>query len=457
MNSSFISIDKRHSRISLTNTPSHIEKKRYITKNIKESVFKELKVGQKYISDFELEDLFQNFKNIHKLNNEKISNYMTIKEYIENNSLLVVNKTSTNFNNFIKDFKSKKSINNEELKILSDGREGDSNYLSPKKFKPIISSPNNEYYKTTSTFISMNNIKENKNDNNNNNICLTGRKSILTSPLNSDNFYNKPIKDIKSKTTKNFYYLKNCEESNLISRNNLIKKQNQFLLNSKEEEKISQNKTERTIFAKLLANQEQALKNTSNNKIIINNIYNIVSKKAHKSKEKLLMTNIDSFRIKNELKDKFCNLNSKIEPEHYYNWIKNLREVSTTIKNKDNIDSYIIRNPYNKTKNINISNKNLSKKTNIKFYLKLIEETKKINNNLEGLHINGKNLLETEYEQIKSYKSKKILNNYEAYLPTSNYEDILFTDKKYVNNKNINSSNISKKNKELINVNVCKS
>ena len=437
---SFTLNDKKDSRITLNNTSSHFEKRRCITKNIKESGFKGLKVGQKYISDFELEDLFNNFKEKQKLNKEKINNYMTIKEYIDNNSLIIANKTSTNFNNFIKEFKSKKSLNTNEHKILPDlGEGGGNHFLSPKKYQSNIINLNNDYYKTSSTFMSINNIKETKDDNNN--FCLTCRKSRLNSPINE---YNDNAVDKKSKTAKNFYNHRELDEKTIISRNNLIKRQNQFLFNSKEEEKFSQNKTERIIFAKLLANQEQVLKNKSKNMLKNNNIYNIISKKVHKPKERLLMTNIDSFRIKNELKEKFCALNSKIEPEHYYNWIKDLREESSINNNICNINSYNIRDPYNKTIYINTSKKNFAKKANIKFYKKLIEETNNINNNMEGLYIDGRNLLKTEYEQIKSYRSKKIINNYEAFLPTSNYEDILFTDQKYINKKNIKLKNSKK-------------
>ena len=71
----------------------------------------------------------------------------------------------------------------------------------------------------------------------------------------------------------------------------------------------------------------------------------------------------------------------------------------------------------------------------MKYYKNLIEENNNINKNLEGLFIKGKNLLKMEYEQFKSFKSRKIINNYELYLPTSDVEDIIFIDKKYSNSK----------------------
>ena len=88
------------------------------------------------------------------------------------------------------------------------------------------------------------------------------------------------------------------KKKNIISRNNIIAKQNQFLLNSKEDNNLESNKTQRKQLANLLANQEQTIRKRAKNKLKINGIYDILSKKSHKSKEKLLMTNIDSFRIK---------------------------------------------------------------------------------------------------------------------------------------------------------------
>ena len=38
-----------------------------------------------------------------------------------------------------------------------------------------------------------------------------------------------------------------------------------------------------------------------------------------------------------------------------------------------------------------------------------------------------------EYDQFKSLKSRKIINNYELYLPSSDVDDIIFIDKKFPN------------------------
>jgi hypothetical protein len=227
----------------------------------------------------------------------------------------------------------------------------------------------------------------------------------------------------------------------------MIKKQNQFLSECKEDNNIP-NKSQKKIFAELLANQEQAILKIKSNKLKTNNLCKTLSEKTHRNKENLLINNTDSYRVKNELKNKFRFLNTKLAPEIIYNWANDLRtdaqiNKSKKIKinlnsdddendtHKDTIDSYNIRSPYNKTMH-NISKKiSFGKKKDMKYFRNLIDETNNINKNFEGLFINGKNLLSLEYEQTKNLKNKKIINNYEIYLPSSDTEDLVFTDKKY--------------------------
>ena len=64
---------------------------------------------------------------------------------------------------------------------------------------------------------------------------------------------------------------------------------------------------------------------------------------------------------------------------------------------------------------------------------------------MDGLYIKGTNLLKIEYDQIKAIKNKKIINNYEMYLPSADFENILFIDQKYINNKrNIQKNDLTK-------------
>ena len=249
----------------------------------------------------------------------------------------------------------------------------------------------------------------------------------------------------KSRTANNFYHSKNINEKSIISRNRLIKRQKQFLLDSKDEDNFELHKTRKNYYAEILANQEKTLTKTTKDQLKKNNLYSLLLRKTHKTKENLLMENIDLYRVKNELKDKFTKLNSKLEPEHIYNWIKDLREESKikSFDNSMNANYYNIRDPFNKIMYNSLNNKIIGKKNNIKYYKIVIDEANNINHNLEGLYIKGKNLLKTEYDQIKLLKSKKIINNNEMYLPSSDVEDILFTDKKYIS-KNIKNKNNDK-------------
>ena len=436
---------------------SRFDKKRALSKNIKENY---LKIGQKYINDYEIEDLFNAYKTAQKLNKKKSRNFVFPKDYVDKNSPIFSAKTITNFNRYL--FDKKNSINNIEYKNNSDN-ESVGGINSVKIMKKIsnkknnIQNKNNECYKTNSTTISYNNLKDNINNNNliesyskKVNFCSISKMNLTnTNSNNTINIQNLNINSInkKSKTANNFYPLNCVDEKNIISRNRLINRQNQFLLSQKDEGNFTPNKSSRNHYAQILAIQEQTLSKTARDELKKNSLYNMLRQKTHKSKENLLMTNIDSYRIKNELKDKFIKLNSKLEPEHIYNWEKDLREESKikTIDNNKNINYYNIRDPFNKTIHILLKNKFIGKKNNMKYYKILIDETNNINNNYEGLCIKGKNLLKTEYEQIKLLKNKKIINNYDLYLPLADVEDILFMDKKYSNINKIKKNHKNKK------------
>ena len=75
------------SRITIEDT-SHGEKKHVGAKFGKNT---SLKIGQHYIDDFELENLFQKFKRVQKINKSRTSGFITVKDLIEkkekNNSI----------------------------------------------------------------------------------------------------------------------------------------------------------------------------------------------------------------------------------------------------------------------------------------------------------------------------------------------------------------------------------
>ncbi len=436
---------------------SHFDRKRGLSKNIKENC---LKIGQKYINNLEIEDLFNAFKTIQKLNRKRSTNFAFPRDYIDKNSPILATKTSTNFGKLLYD--KKFSTINKESKNNSDNEGGggiSSSKNISKNFSSKINNINNEYYQTNSAFISNNNLRDNINNDNNdspskniNNFCSISKMNLTNANININD--NNPINLLdlninlinkKSKTANNFYHSKNINEKSIISRNRLIKRQKQFLLDSKDEDNFESHKARKNYYAEILANQEKTLTKTTKDQLKKNNLYSLLLRKTHKSKENFLMENIDLYRVKNELKDKFTKLNSKLEPEHIYNWIKDLREESKikSFDNSMNANYYNIRDPFNKIMYNSLNNKIIGKKNNIKYYKIVIDEANNINHNLEGLYIKGKNLLKIEYDQIKLLKNKKIINNNEMYLPSSDVEDILFTDKKYIS-KNIKNKNNDK-------------
>ena len=447
-----ISSDKKKLADGKTDiTSPRIEKKKGINKIVKEIG---LKKGQKYIDDLELEELFNKFKTVQKINRKKSNNFIMAKEYIDNKNYKLKKSPGNSYNKFLESKKSQTIETKKDYKIFPylDKNEGGESQIS--YFKKNINNVNNDYYKTISTFMSLNNINNEKE--NNKKINKSPRTNNIFSSSTNINFlntdYNNYINnDKKSKTAKNFYHIRTFDEDKkVISRNHLIRRQNQFLLNNTRDS-LSINKGQRTIYAKLLANQEQAIMQITKNQTKSKNLFKTLSQKTHRPKKDLLITNIESYRIKNELKDRFVILKSRLAPEHAYNWTNDLRSSSNLNKdiNKNNEkndqnkkDLFNIRDPYNKTMYNMASKKNLGKKKEIKYFKNIIDESNSINNNLEGLFIKGENLLKKEYDQVKDIKNKMIINNYEMFLPPSDVEDILFTDKKYLNkNKNEEKNN----------------
>ena len=158
---------------------------------------------------------------------------------------------------------------------------------------------NNDYYKTVSTFMSINKdfkedmIRDSTQRNN------TNFSSNENDPFNFEIDYKKI--DKKAKTANGFYNRNNLEiKKKIISRNNLIARQNQFLLSKREGGRLTPHSVQRTYYANLLANQEQTIINNAKNKLKLKNFYKMLSTKSNKSKEKLLMNNvnIDTFRMK---------------------------------------------------------------------------------------------------------------------------------------------------------------
>lgn len=354
-----------------------------------------LKIGQHYVDEAELEELFKTFKTVHKINKSKTSDFITAKDLIEK-----------------KIKKEKESIQN--------------NKKSEKKFKY----ENNEYNRTTSTWTSIRNLKnENININDSSkNLSrnkdnkektlpmlskLNSSKNINTQYINSDK-----DEEAKFKTMTNFfvsYNKKKNSKKKIIKRNKIINRQNQFLLN-----KNDVNHTENKYFAQILANQEKTLLQSSRSQAIFNHFGDKLSKKVKKSRNDLLVLNTDNYRIRQELRNRIDNMNKRLQPEHFYNWYNDLRTISST-NTSQNIQDDKIRNPMKKEK-YSFSKNNFR----LKNFRKIINDINRDTYNYEGLLIQGQNLLQLEYNNAKSLKNKKIINDYETYLPSSELEDKFF-------------------------------
>ena len=289
LNISINSPDKKHSNDSKLNSSRFIIK-RGITKNIKETAG--LKIGQRYINDYELEDLFNAFETAHKINKKRSVIFVSPMDYIDKNSLILTSRTSTNLNRFLSEGKfsnEKLKKSNENKKSKDFEKEGSGKKITKQKNNIMndLNNINNDYYKTASTFGSLNNIKENKNENiidspsrDINKFCSLSKMNSLNNPIN---FLINQIFNKKSKIMNNFYSLNNSEEKNIIKRNKIIRPQNQLLINSKDEDNFASQKTKKytvnvtlkrlQYFALILATQENTLSKTSKKKCINQKIH----------------------------------------------------------------------------------------------------------------------------------------------------------------------------------------
>ena len=359
-----------------------------------------LKIGQHYIDDFELENLFQKYKRVQKINKSKTSDFITVKDLIE------------------KKVKQNSILNNTQKE---------------KKLKI-----ENEYNKTISTWLTNHNTK-------NGNLFLNECNSAknlynknnklpnfpMLSKINStndiiDQYINNDKEDKQNfKTMNNFletFKQRKYINKKIRTRNKMISRQNQFLLNIKDSN-YNINQTENKYFAQILANQEQTLLKSSKSQVVFNHLGDKLSKKINKSKKDLLVLNSDNFRIRQELKNRIDEMNKRLGPEHFYNWTKDLRAI-TNINSTLPIQVDRIRNPMRKEKYL-FSKSNIQ----LKNYKKIINNINKDTNNCEGLFIKGQDLLQLEYDYVKSLKNKKIINNFESYLPSSEVEDKFFGGK----------------------------
>ena len=344
--------------------------------------------GKRYISDSEIEEIFNAFKKVHEINKNRVKDFITTKEFIDNNYINCIDENFINNYNFLNGSTSRKTSN--EL----------INAINSKKNHRFALSENNFEIKTG---------KEIKNQKNFNNIFHSQPSSVKN---NNDDVFN--IIDNSAgintkkfmKTSKSFF---NKNNKNIKKKENSIyEKQNQFLTSIK----CNIGKKE---MAKKLASQEKILLSKSKSQSEISELYNFLSVKSNKKQTDLLLETIEDYREFKDLKLKINDLIKKKNPNENYNWSDNLRIMS---RNKSEPE-------YSKLDEIVINNKNktltnffkgqseyLKRKITKARYKALMHNLIKTKENLNGLEIKGQNLLKFEHDIIKKLKGKKVIINF---------------------------------------------
>ena len=425
----------------------------------KEKEAKKEKIDIREIRDKEIQKIFNDFKKVRNINKNSINNFITKNEYVdlihrnknENEEKgeeheQIEDKNNESDNNIKKLIKSKSSIsirkNKEEFEKniifskITKFKDKNNNYnnilpitkKNSEKLIPKISNRNNITPHFISIFDEINPMKstifkneEKEKDNKDNNTTLNSQYSTLYKSRNKS-FLSK-LKNTLNK----FQTTKSINNNEL-----LIQKQNQYAT-------VIQNKTIKKEFLKNLAYQEKTLQRQIQHCKKDKNMIKYIREKLKRENGELLMGQTDDYRFINDIKTRLNKLMKKSFPENHYDWKDNLR--NKKIENDDiNKDQEIMRNPYNKTSTF-IKNKKFEKYENefIKKYApkneyrKFVKDIKNIKNNLNGLLIEGQNLLKYEHDLIKKKKGKKFLINYNNLLKEKDINDELYAYNIHIN------------------------
>ena len=400
-------------RQSLSET-SFVDKR----KNLYSSNQPYLKNGQIYITDNEIDEIFNSFKLIQSRNSENNSSNNTLQRrvnFFKKDSFYKKLKNSRNelnsqlFKNIYINNKNSKSTNNKKIKIQNNNFKNSSNIDFNKTETTTYTNYNNKI---------INNTSRGK----------TEKSEDILKSMKS------PIRYIKSQKT---YY------DNQISRNNLIEKQNQFLTTiSLPNNPIKVNQKH---CAELLSRQEQVFLKQKKNKYKLNNIKKVLSKKTNKEKNNLLLVNFEDSNFKKIYENKYDEMTQNLYPEKFYNWEEDLREKGNFTKdfrrrNRTQEELKNIIDDDNNEKKYTITKSVLSylkEKLPLKKYLlfnKYMNKLRVKKENIKKLSIEGKNLLNFEYQHIKNnFKGKKILNKYENFLTSRDINDKLCAKNEMMN------------------------
>ena len=400
-----------------------------ISKNITEEKKKnltveenQLKMGQRFIDDKELESIFKAFKDLKKLNKDKIKDFITLKE------LSVKNKNITPFNISLKERKLSNILDNNNNDNISRKESNNINLIIKENIKNASIKDKTLSFdkdKDSNMNNTQNNLFKKKQNRTLNDLdyyrtASTGFTSGYKVREDSDN----KAYSIKqnSKKIRNILIMNSKKE-----RIKLFEKQNQFISESLDD-------TIKKEMAYSLALQEKALLYQNKKSRIQKQLINYLSKKLKKSKNKLLLFRELNYRPNYETKIKLNNLENRINPNKIYNWFNDLHPTENSkVKDQYLLTEETIRHPQH-MKSLSpvklklLENSEYIKKSIPKIQLENLKKNLgKIQNSYDTLSIKGVDLLKLETENAKKLKGRKILNDYEKMLNPSSFKskDIL--------------------------------
>ena len=427
---------------------------------VKQNVVKDnvLKVGQRYVDDLELNNIFTIFKNTQKTNKNKYNNQLTINdirkfrtenfEGSKNNKGRILKKASNLIKGLLpKDSKGNINTNN------------NNNTINNNKISLTQSNVGNNIKIKNNSKLSFNSHKDStkalndlvNNDSHNQNMLKTYQNNLnilkesnMTNSIESislkSNSNIKKITDSNGKKNKNIFNRSMTNKNLKMSFNNNNNNQLFSTLNENHKVDLFKKQIQYLSFSKFssIYKKELAKKLVSQEKIILNNIDSknktskislYMSNKLKIPKERLLMNRTEYFRINNEIKSKMARQLEHKYSEDVYDWKKALKNSNSKTKHEESIINPEYKFTYYPNKSFySLDNKYLEKRLSKKILKKFIFNINKIGKNLGELYIEGKNLLEFEQELAKNIKGRKILNNFEEVLPYSYLKDDLYAN-----------------------------
>ena len=345
-----------------------------------------LKPGQRFIDDKEIERLFNLYRELRKINKNKCDNFINLKELKDSRETRK------------KTFKMASSMNKKLFNSVN---------IEEKKFGTLIIKNNNhdfelnnesEYYRTLSTNVGGNNQDEQTKNN---------------------------FKSIEFKEEQKLLPI--CKTDLIERRNKLIEKQMQYLYKNIQSSIKNQFAEKLALQENVFLNQRKSLKNQKN-------LYNNIRSRIKKDKNYKLLLQDNTHRENIEFKKKLDFYQNKFNPDRLYDWYDNLHSYKTCFPFLERkIEN--IRNPksmknYTKSRNVTLEKDQYLKNVLPMKYIKnLDKDINNINNNYEYLCVNGKNLLQLENEMAKKLRGRKIINDFERVLtPSKVREENFFSD-----------------------------